>query len=502
MTFDPTRRLLLSFAVLGTALLGACAIRSPAASERPPIVFVHGNGDTAALWITTIWRFESNGWPRDRLHAIDIPYPLARDDDTKAQPGRSSSAEQLAWLSAEIDKVLATTGAKQVVLIGNSRGGYAIRNYIASGGAARVSHVVLGGVPNHGVWNDPAVLPNNEFNGAGPLLKRLNAPPPILFVHGNGDTAALWTTTLWRFESNGWPRDRLRAIDIPYPLARDDDTKPQPGRSSTAENMAFLSTEVDKLLLATGARQVVLIANSRGGNAVRNYLQNGSGAGKVSHAILCGTPNHGVYADPNRAPNGEFNGAGPFLTGLNAPKGPNGDEVTPGVKWLTIRSDNNDKFAQPDAVWVGRRGQPTNVTYDAPALKGAENVVIAGIDHRETSFGPAAFEQTWRFLTGSAPATSTIVAEMPIVLDGKVSGFGLENREGTFPSNLPLGGATLEVSATDPASGERRGAAAHRRTIGADGHWGPFDAASGVIASETGGLPVRKRNMASKAFGP
>jgi triacylglycerol lipase len=67
---------------------------------------VHGNGDTAALWQTTLWRFESNGWPRTRLHAIDMPYPLARDDDTKAQPGRSSTAEHMAYLKAEVDKVL------------------------------------------------------------------------------------------------------------------------------------------------------------------------------------------------------------------------------------------------------------------------------------------------------------------------------------------------------------------------------------------------------------
>ena len=40
------------------------------------------------------------------------------------------------------------------------------------------------------------------------------APPPVVFVHGNGDSAALWTTTIWRFESNGWPRDRLLAIDL------------------------------------------------------------------------------------------------------------------------------------------------------------------------------------------------------------------------------------------------------------------------------------------------
>ena len=83
--------------------------------------------------------------------------------------------------------------------------------------------------------------------------------------------------------------------------------------------MQYLAAEIDRVLLATGAHQVVLIANSRGGNAVRNYLANagapGSGAGKVSHAILCGTPNHGVYADPTRALNSEFNGAGAFVAG-------------------------------------------------------------------------------------------------------------------------------------------------------------------------------------------
>ena len=155
--------------------------------------------------------------------------------------------------------------------------------------------------------------------------------PPIVFVHGNGDTAALWTTTLWRFETNGWPRDRLVAIDVPYPQARDDDTKPQDGRTSTAQNMQYLAAEVDRVLAATGAKQVVLVANSRGGNAVRDFIANGGGAAKVSHAILGGTPNHGVWADAKRAPGNEFNGAGPFLVALNAPKDAAGDEVTPAV---------------------------------------------------------------------------------------------------------------------------------------------------------------------------
>ena len=303
-------------------------------------------------------------------------------------------------------------------------------------------------------------------------------PPPIVFVHGNGDTAALWTTTLWRFESNGWPRERLHAIDVPYPEARSDDAKAQEGRSSAAENMQHLASEVDKVLKATGASQVVLVANSRGGNAVRDYIANGGGAAKVSHAILGGTPNHGVWADLNRAPGNEFNGAGPFLTKLNAPKGPAGDEVTPGVKWMTIRSDNNDKYAQPDGVWIGTKGTPTNVAFDGPALKGAENVVIAGIDHHETAFSAKAFEAMFRFITGKPPVSLGVAPEARVVLDGKVSGYGVGNLQGTAPSNLPLVGATVEVYATSATTGERLGAAVHRKTVGTDGNWGPYTADS------------------------
>jgi triacylglycerol lipase len=45
-------------------LLAACTAFQPAAEQQPPVVFVHGNGDTAALWHTTMWRFESNGYDR------------------------------------------------------------------------------------------------------------------------------------------------------------------------------------------------------------------------------------------------------------------------------------------------------------------------------------------------------------------------------------------------------------------------------------------------------
>ena len=108
-----TRRFWLVLASLGAAaLLAACAAPGPSLAERPPIVFVHGNGDTAALWTTTIWRFESNGWPRARLYAIDLPYPLARDDDTKPQDGRTSTDDHMRFLAAEVDKVRAARGLR------------------------------------------------------------------------------------------------------------------------------------------------------------------------------------------------------------------------------------------------------------------------------------------------------------------------------------------------------------------------------------------------------
>jgi len=302
--------------------------------------------------------------------------------------------------------------------------------------------------------------------------------PPIVFVHGNGDTAALWLTTLWRFESNGWPRARLHAVHLPYPLARDSDDKPQPGRTSTADYRAYLAVEIDRVLAATGARQVVLFANSRGGNPVRSYAMNG-GAAKVSHAILGGTPNHGVRFDPVNNPSNEFNGAGPFLQALND-QGAAGVEVTPGPRWMTIRSDNNDKFAQPEGTWIGAPGKAAGVNVDGPELRGALNAVLPGVDHRETSFGPQAFAAAFQFITGRAPDTTGFKPEARVTLSGQVSGLGLDNdpTRGVFVNNLPLAGAVVEVFATDPASGERLGPARWQGTVGADGRWGPFNADS------------------------
>ena len=294
--------------------------------------------------------------------------------------------------------------------------------------------------------------------------------PPVVFVHGNGDTAALWQTTIWRFESNGYERRLLHAIDFPNPLARGEDAKPQPLRSSTAEQMAELARKVAEVRKLTGRDKVVLIGNSRGGNAIRNYVKNGGGAAFVSSAILSGTPNHGVY-DWEETRGSEFNGKGAFLAQLNA--GP--DEVVAGVRFMTLRSDNNDKYAQPDGRFLGKPGRPSGVGYDGPALKGAENVVIPKIDHRETAFGPLAFAEMYRFITGRAPGRLDIAPESGVVLNGKVN-----DVRGGVPTNLPMTGAKVEIYQVSATTGARAGAAAHTKTTAADGLWGPFTAKPGA----------------------
>ena len=304
--------------------------------------------------------------------------------------------------------------------------------------------------------------------GQQPQQRRADpSGPPIVFVHGNGDGAPLWINNIWRFESNGFKRGLLFAIDFAYPNARSDDSKPQDNRSSTEDAMKDLAAYVAQVKKTTRQAKVALIASSRGGNTVRNYLKNGGGAASVSHAILCGTPNKGIVISDTMLIGSEFNGAAPFLKGLNA----GADDLIAGVQMMAIRSDKNDKYSQPDARFVGAPGKPTGVSYDASELRGAKNVIIDGLDHRETAFHKLAFAAQFEFITGKPPSTLFIANEPLPVLNGKVTGIAPDGAA----TNLPVTGADVEIYDVDPHTGERKSTKpVHKKTTGADGLWGPF----------------------------
>ena len=63
------------------------------------MIFVHGNGDSSALWINNLWRFEANGFKRTQLFAIDFVYPSARREDAKPELFSSSAEEQMKELA-------------------------------------------------------------------------------------------------------------------------------------------------------------------------------------------------------------------------------------------------------------------------------------------------------------------------------------------------------------------------------------------------------------------
>src|SRR5881275_1348434 len=105
----------------GRSAMAQTAAAPIAGTETPPVLFVHGNGDHAALWITTLWRMESNAVPHERMLAVNFTDPLARNDDAVAQENRSSTTDQRRELSEAIKELKQRTGASRVALVGNSR---------------------------------------------------------------------------------------------------------------------------------------------------------------------------------------------------------------------------------------------------------------------------------------------------------------------------------------------------------------------------------------------
>jgi hypothetical protein len=302
----------------------------------------------------------------------------------------------------------------------------------------------------------------SAFAQAPPAAPGTAEVPPILFAHGNGEQAPLWMTTLWRMESNGVLRDRMFAINFTDPSSRADDTKPEPNKSSTEDQRRELGDAVKELKRRTGAPRVALVGNSRGGYPIRFYIKSGGG-GDVSHAVLCGVPNHGVFDWDDNLGN-EYNGRGPFLRGLNEGE----SEVTPGTSFLTLRSDAMDKYAQPDGRILGKPGTPTGIGFDGPALKGATNLVLGAVDHRETAYHPRAFREIFKFIAGREPDRIEITPEADVRLSGLVTA-----TPGGVATNRPVAGASVEIYRVSPETGERIGGAIHASQSAEDGRWGP-----------------------------
>ncbi|KUN83647.1 lipase [Streptomyces bungoensis] len=155
---------------------------------------------------------------------------------------------------------------------------------------------------------------------------------PVLFVHGYTGAGSNWDTMASRFKTDGWPSSYLDQWSYDW-------------RQSNATTAQQLSTEVDRLLAATGATKVDIVSHSMGGLSSRYYLKNLGGDSKVDAWVSLGGPNHGTDSANTCFDTSctEMRIGSSFLTALNS-----GDE-TPGTPRYATWWSPCDTVINPDS---------------------------------------------------------------------------------------------------------------------------------------------------------
>lgn len=180
----------------------------------------------------------------------------------------------------------------------------------------------------------------------------LAVPDPVVFVHGINGSSANFKVMIDRLVADGWPKERLSAIDFP-----------DPKWGCNTENADTLKAHVAKVLAETGAKKIDLVAHSMGSLSSRRFVRDLGGAAIVSTYVTLGGPHHGV---PSSCLNPlpvcvwkELCGSEPYLTALNTPP------VTPGPAiWVSI-------FSHDDGT----------IPADSSKLDDAENIPFDGVEH-------------------------------------------------------------------------------------------------------------------------
>ncbi|MEH1167728.1 alpha/beta fold hydrolase [Micromonospora sp. CPCC 205539] len=228
---------------------------------------------------------------------------------------------------------------------------------------------------------------------------------PVIFVHGSAGSAAQFETQAKRLASNGYPIDIIEAHEYDSPNIA----------TILPQVYAGLDARISRLLAATGADKVDLLAHSLGTFVMQGYLSSSPArAARVAHYVN--------------------------LDGRVAAAPPGG------VPTL--------------AIWG--EGDP------ARAIVGATNVHFPDQSHTQTVSSQESFREFFRFFRGHAPQTTRIVPQL--FGTARVSG-----RAVLFPSNVGVTNATLEVYPVNALTGSRLTSQPTRRmALTGDGSFGPI----------------------------
>ncbi|WP_309238486.1 alpha/beta hydrolase [Actinoplanes aureus] len=228
-------------------------------------------------------------------------------------------------------------------------------------------------------------------------------PRPAIFIHGSAGSAMQFRTQAKRLASNGYPIDVIEAHEYDSPNIA----------TIITSVYADLDSRITRLLAASGADRVDLLAHSLGTFVTQGYLNSSPArAARVAH-----------YVNLDGRPAAALPGGVPTL-----------------------------------AIWG--EGDP------ARTVAGATNVHFPDQSHTQTVSSEESFREIYRFLNGREPRTTSIVPQR----DVRVSG-----RAVLFPSNAGVGEAVVELYPVSPLTGRRLTSRPARvQPVRADGSFGPL----------------------------
>lgn len=205
-----------------------------------------------------------------------------------------------------------------------------------------------------------------------PFLAPRSQALPVLLIHGYGCNGGYWRPLRRQLESAGISHD---AVDLEPVTAAIDDYAGQ------------VEAGVQRLLAATGAPRVVIVAHSMGGLVARAWLRRHGAAAeaRVARVITVGTPHSGTA-----------------LASLGI--GANAAQMRRDAPWLArLAQDDEGRRALFTSIWSWH----DNII--APQLScqlaGARNVALGGIGHVALGSHPEVLRTILdEILTASTPS--------------------------------------------------------------------------------------------------
>ncbi|AVR96198.1 esterase/lipase family protein [Pseudoduganella armeniaca] len=205
-----------------------------------------------------------------------------------------------------------------------------------------------------------------------PFLAAGGAALPVLLIHGYGANGGYWHALRRLLRAQGISHD---AVDLEPVTGAIDDYADQ------------VEAGVRRLLAATGAARVVIVAHSMGGLVTRAWLRRHGAAAeaRVARVITLGTPHFGTA-----------------LAALGI--GANAAQMRRGAPWLAqLDRDDRERRALFTSIWTWH----DNIIAPQVScqLPGARNVALGGIGHVALGSHPQVLRTILdEILTASTPS--------------------------------------------------------------------------------------------------